>query len=188
MLLNSSIFSPSHLNHIGRYCRSGRLAMAIRRTSVFRLSPATRCSISPEKLVDDGLISASEIEEHPECTDHKVNYGAVTDWKNQLLAHAYESFERSSSIDLRGQFETFCRENASWLDDYAYRSIKGSQGQDPWYRWPDPLKSARAKSIAKCERAVIRTNEGTEILSIPFFSAVGRRKRMRKSQRRQNNR
>ena len=139
--------------------------------------------ISPEKLVEDALVSASEIEDHPEFTDHKVNYGEVNDWKNQLLSRAYHGFHHVTSVDLRGKFETFCQENESWLDDYAlYRSIKGSQGQNAWYRWPVALKRRERKSPASCWRAVIRTNAGRKILSISFLSPVVGCKGIRRSQ------
>ena len=97
--------------------------------------------ISPEKLIEDGLVTADDLADKPDFPSHKVDFGAVYNWKNQLLPLAYEGFHQITSIDFRGKFETFCQENGFWLNDYAlYRSVKASQQQKPWYEWPDRLK------------------------------------------------
>ena len=97
--------------------------------------------ISPEKLAEDDLITADDLADKLDFPAHKVDFGGVYDWKNQLLKKAYAGFHQVASVDLRSEFETFCQENESWLEDYAlYRSIKREQGQKPWFEWPDDLK------------------------------------------------
>src|SRR4051794_37911548 len=97
--------------------------------------------ISPERLAEDGLISTVDLETKPEFPEDKVDFGAVHDWKNDLLLRAYSEFNKNADDDLRIEFEIFCDENGSWLEDYAaYRSIKRSHGQKPWFKWPEPLK------------------------------------------------
>ncbi|MEO6051584.1 MAG: 4-alpha-glucanotransferase [Pyrinomonadaceae bacterium] len=97
--------------------------------------------ISPEKLIEDGLIAEADLEDKPEFTAHKVDFGGVYEWKNRLLPKAYEGFHHITSVDLRGKFEAFCQENEMWLDDYAlYRAIKATQDQKAWYEWPKELK------------------------------------------------
>lgn len=78
----------------------------------------------------------------------KVDYGGVYEWKNTILPKAYRHFQQTTSVDLRGRFETFANENAWWLEDYAaYKAIKTSQEQKPWYEWPDPLKLRIAPAV-----------------------------------------
>jgi 4-alpha-glucanotransferase len=97
--------------------------------------------ISPEKLVDDGLLTEEQIANRPDFPAHKVDFGGVYEWKNKILPEAYKSFQQTTSVDLRGKFETFIQENGWWLDDFAaYRAIKLSQDQKAWYEWPAPLK------------------------------------------------
>ncbi|MEP6849715.1 MAG: 4-alpha-glucanotransferase, partial [Acidobacteriota bacterium] len=97
--------------------------------------------ISPEKLVEDGLLTQEQIDDKPDLANHKVEFGRVYDWKNQLLPKAFESFRHTTSVDLRGRFESFIHENNWWLDDYAlYRSIKAAQDQKAWFDWPTALK------------------------------------------------
>ena len=105
--------------------------------------------ISPEKLVEDGLLTAEQIANRPDFPAHKVDFGGVYEWKNKILPEAYKSFEQTTSVDLRGKFETFTQENNWWLDDFAaYRAIKLSQDQKPWYEWPAPLKLREKGALA----------------------------------------
>jgi len=97
--------------------------------------------ISPELLVDDGFLTTEQITDRPGFQPHKVDYGAVHEWKNRILPLAFEGLHHITSADLRDNFETFIRDNESWLDDYAlYRAIKASQGQKAWYEWDEPLR------------------------------------------------
>jgi len=103
--------------------------------------------ISPEKLIEDGLISKDDLSHKPNFLAEKVEFGKVRTWKTELLGKAYESLRRTNS-GLRGEFETFCRRHQDWLDDYAlYRALKNSQSQRPWYEWPDKLKLHDERTI-----------------------------------------
>src|SRR6478672_851548 len=84
--------------------------------------------ISPERLVDDGLIDRELIDSRPDFPEGRVDYGWVVDWKGQMLRRAYERFQNGGG-DLTHDFDAFCSEQASWLEDYAlYRSLKASRG------------------------------------------------------------
>lgn len=97
--------------------------------------------ISPERLLKDGLIDPETLRNKPTFQGTKIDFGAVYEWKSTILPEANKNFHATTSVDLRGKFERFVQENAAWLDDYAlYKAIKLSQGQKPWYEWPDGLK------------------------------------------------
>ena len=97
--------------------------------------------ISPELLVEDGFLTDEEINDKPDFPIGRVDFGTLYDWKNQILALAYERFRTTTSVDLRGKFETFCQQESAWLDDYAlFRAVKKSQGQKLWLEWEEPLK------------------------------------------------
>jgi 4-alpha-glucanotransferase len=97
--------------------------------------------ISPELLVEDGFLTIDEINQKPDFPIERVDFGKLYDWKNHILALAYEKFRRTTSVDLRGKFETFCQAEAAWLDDYAlFRAVKKSQDQKLWLEWDAPLK------------------------------------------------
>ena len=111
--------------------------------------------ISPDSLLEDGLLDQNFIDERPDFREDRVDYGGVYEWKTKMLATAFENFHRQGE-GLRGELDKFVRENAWWLDDYTlYRSIKVSEGQKPWFEWPTKLKlrnrdelAARAQQLA----------------------------------------
>jgi 4-alpha-glucanotransferase len=97
--------------------------------------------ISPELLVEDGFLQAEEINQKPDFPVGRVDFGKLYDWKNYILALAFERFRTTTSVDLRGKFETFVQTENYWLNDYAlFRAIKKSQGQKLWLEWDEPLK------------------------------------------------
>ena len=96
--------------------------------------------ISPEKLIEEELLTPDQIADVPDLPADRVDYGGVYEWKNKMLSLAFEGFQRRASGDLRNRFESFRKENAWWLDDYAlYKAIK-FRDHSAWYEWPDPLK------------------------------------------------
>jgi len=126
--------------------------------------------ISPEKLLEDGLISRADLAGTSKFNSQKVDFGAVYEWKNRLLPKAYEGFHSVTSVDLRGKFETFCQENEFWLDEYAlYRSIKADQGQRPWYEWPDELKLRDEISLATETERLYNVIQAEKLYQFLFF-------------------
>lgn len=97
--------------------------------------------ISPERLVDDGLLPLEFIESAPEFPSERVDYGMVYEWKRWMLEQANEMFRTAPNPELKNEFETFCAENSWWLDDFAlFRAVKESQWHKPWFEWYEPLK------------------------------------------------
>jgi 4-alpha-glucanotransferase len=102
--------------------------------------------ISPENLLEDGLLGAETLGAVPHFAADKVDFGAVYEWKSEILGKAAERFDAAAS----DAFATFTRENGWWLDDYAlFRAIKADQGQRPWYEWPDGLKLRQADALSE---------------------------------------
>ncbi|MGH7865255.1 MAG: 4-alpha-glucanotransferase, partial [Candidatus Binataceae bacterium] len=73
--------------------------------------------------------------------------------KFDLLARSFDSFQRRASSSERAEFETFCREYQSWLDDYAlFRALKEQFKWRLWESWPDELRRRDAASLASARR------------------------------------
>lgn len=126
--------------------------------------------ISPEKLVEDELLTADQIAAKPEFPNGKVDFGGVYNWKNQLLPQAFESFHHVTSVDLRGKFESFMQDHAWWLDDYAmYRAIKRSRGQRAWYEWDQPLKLRDADALTKAAEGLFGDIQAEKFYQFLFF-------------------
>ena len=84
--------------------------------------------------------------------DH-VDYGRVGEFKLRILARAWNNFQAGAAPFLRGPFETFCHEQAGWLDDYAlYMAIKDAQGGAGWQQWPRELVLRQPEPLERARR------------------------------------
>ncbi|HSO75171.1 MAG TPA: 4-alpha-glucanotransferase, partial [Blastocatellia bacterium] len=57
--------------------------------------------ISPERLVEDGLMSAADLAAAPKFSNDRVEFGPVIEWKNAILARVFENFKRGAGARLR---------------------------------------------------------------------------------------
>ena len=107
-------------------------------------SPYQSCStyagnhylIDLDMLVKSGLLEQQELEGIEWFRrDDKVDFGLQYNNRLKVLRLAYNRFEGGAA------FETFCRENSSWLADFAlFMALKDLFGGKPWYQWEDSLK------------------------------------------------
>ena len=103
--------------------------------------------ISPELLADDGLIDAEDLGGSERFPDDYVDFVGAVPFKERLFDLAYERFVQDGD---RREFETFCREHAWWLDDFAlFSAIRSDLGGLPWSRWPDDLKLRKPEAIRR---------------------------------------
>lgn len=97
--------------------------------------------ISPERLMDDGLLDRSDLEESPVGP---IDYGYAHQLKARLLALAYERFNNTAKTNLRSEFESF-QQRSRWLPDYAlFRALKDEHGGAAWTEWK-PIENARER-------------------------------------------
>lgn len=118
--------------------------------STFALNPAL---VSPDRLVDDGLLSGGDLAGAPLFPDDHVDFGAVNAFKAALLATAFERFEADASSPLRPAFEAFAHREAAWLDDYAlFVALKDAHDGLVWTDWPDPLARREPEALDAARR------------------------------------
>src|SRR6266446_6140056 len=71
--------------------------------------------ISPDGLIEDGLLRPSDCEGYSFSTD-SVDYEAVLAFKRRLLEVALHNFSSGIRADLRPAYEQFRNAQAHWLD------------------------------------------------------------------------
>lgn len=102
--------------------------------------------ISPDQLVEDGLIHPSDLDGRPEFTINKVDYGQVIPWKMDLLQKAFRQHQKSGL--LAREFADFREENQTWLPDFAlFMAMKQAHGLKPWVAWPAALRDRQPQAI-----------------------------------------
>ena len=81
--------------------------------------------ISPELLVDEGLIDRQRLREASRFPRDRVDYGSVIPWKRALLHEAAAEFVARASSERKKAFERFRSAERAWLEPYSlFRSIK----------------------------------------------------------------
>ena len=107
-------------------------------------SPYQSCStfagnhylIDLDMLCEDGLLEKADYEHIDWISEPKrADFGKLYNNRLNVLRKAYARFAGGED------FNTFCRENSSWLPDFAlFMAIKDQQGGKAWYQWEDSLK------------------------------------------------
>jgi 4-alpha-glucanotransferase len=120
--------------------------------------------LSPEWLVEDGLLSAAEARTAAARSSHRVDFDAVARAKEDLLLAAFAGFGSGD-----GELVAFARDNAEWLDDYAlYMALKEEQGGRIWYDWPAAIAQRDARALAACRERLAARVEYHQFLQFLF--------------------
>jgi 4-alpha-glucanotransferase len=107
-----------------------------------------RLLISPQLLVEDGLLSEEDITSGTSFPNEWVDFDAVIPYKRALLRRAFEN-HRQLVDGLGTEIETFRSRNHSWLDDYAlFSALKNAHDGAPWYEWSQPLAWREPDALA----------------------------------------
>lgn len=104
--------------------------------------------ISPELLRQEGWLTADELKIRPDFSDSKVNYETVQEYKATLFAQAFACFFGQKKR--QKEYQTFCREQAFWLDDYVlFAVLKRHFAGAIWNRWPTEFVSRNPAFLNK---------------------------------------
>ncbi len=121
--------------------------------------------VSPERLAALGLLSISDIEHVPQFSHERIEFGRVIEYKNSLLARAFDNFKCTDDSEVCAGFLDFCREEDGWLDDYAlFRALKNEHHGAAWNRW-----SPRLARRDKEEMAAAKEKLRDQILAEKFY-------------------
>jgi 4-alpha-glucanotransferase len=105
--------------------------------------------ISPDALVEDGLLRASDCEGRTFPAEF-VDYEAVATFKRSLIDIAWLNFCRGVRPDLLAAYEEFCISQAHWLDDYALFRVLKTQHNGAYYLdWPAELVQRVPEALAQ---------------------------------------
>ncbi|HEV3447783.1 MAG TPA: 4-alpha-glucanotransferase [Gemmataceae bacterium] len=108
--------------------------------------------VSPDLLVQDGLLKRSDLEGVSFSYEH-VDYGPVIQFKIHLLEHAWDGFQSGAAPGLKGEFDTFAGQEAAWLEDYAlFMALKDAHGGASWLQWEPELVVRQPAALAQARQ------------------------------------
>ena len=113
--------------------------------------------ISPEGLIADGLLQASDAQSH--FSADVVDYDSVIPFKQRLLETAWANFKagqrraRDLAPALAAEYDEFCAVQAHWLEDYAlFRALKEKYQGAYYLEWPAELVQRNPSALAEARR------------------------------------
>jgi 4-alpha-glucanotransferase len=107
--------------------------------------------ISPDLLIEDGLLQTDDCK--GAFSPIAIDYDAVIPFKHGLLERAWKRFQDGARKDLVREFDEFCHERASWLEDYAlFRALKAKYRTASYLEWPNDLVERAPFALAQARR------------------------------------
>jgi 4-alpha-glucanotransferase len=115
-------------------------------------------------LVPLGLLEAAELIPLANLSADRTDYGAIYNLKPRLLEQAYARFKKKKPALPYGDFPAFCRDQAGWLEPYAYfRALKDHFKGLAWWEWP-----LEARDVARAGKSPLRAQLADAIAAYQF--------------------
>ena len=139
--------------------------------SPYQSSSAFACNpllISPELMIEQGLLSGKEIEPIPQFPGEWVDYGKVALWKETLFDLAYERFLQKKDDY---EYEKFCSQNSYWIEDYAlFTALKAHFHGTVWSDWPRELRDRDPEALKSARNELSESIDRTRFLQYLFYN------------------
>ncbi len=115
--------------------------------------------ISPERLVEDGLLDEDDLAPPEQPSGGPVDYLAAWQWKEPRLRRAWRRFRDAPPPAVQRHFERFVAEqaaatgHAAWLEDWlAYTCLARRFEGRSWVDWPAPLRDREPAALKAVRR------------------------------------
>jgi 4-alpha-glucanotransferase len=106
--------------------------------------------VSSTLLLEQNLLTRSDLADRPDFPVDHVDFGPVIEWKLKILDRAFKRFVKKSASPVNTAFIEFCDSEKDWVIDFAlFMAIKEKQGGVSWDNWPEPLRSRVPKALTE---------------------------------------
>ena len=124
-----------------------------------------------DDLADCGLLLPEEYC-HINWGDNpaSIDYGILYEKRFKILRLAYRRFLNNIPED----FDSFCQEQAAWLDDYAlYMTLKSKNGGISWFEWPCEERLRNTEAMMKTRTELREEIVFWQMVQYLFFKQWG---------------
>jgi 4-alpha-glucanotransferase len=122
-------------------------------------------------LEKHSLLTSADIGPLPAFPPEQVDYGTVIPWKLKVLKQAAENFRHGSAgAEFEVSFRSFCRENSSWLEDYAlFMACKDANQSRAWTEWESGLRDRDTQDLERFRGQHRKEIEAHKLWQYEFF-------------------
>jgi 4-alpha-glucanotransferase len=129
--------------------------------------------ISLERLAEEKLLNSEELTPLPlsaEVASNRVDFDRVIPHKTKFLKLAYNRFQQSLTGKQNSEFEQFCQEQSSWLDDYVLfmALLEANQGK-AWNYWDKAIATREPSALKAQSEALHDSIAFHKFLQFKFF-------------------
>jgi 4-alpha-glucanotransferase len=126
--------------------------------------------ISPDGLIEDGLLLKSAVRSMPDFPADRVDYGEVILYKRNLLQQAVKRYKSGANGSRRAAFDAFCHDQAGWLDDFAlFMALKDAHGGGVWNTWEEDIAGRKPEAMRQWSAKLADTIFTHKFLQFLFF-------------------
>lgn len=126
--------------------------------------------IDLDQLVEEGDVDPQDLADTLPFPDDAVDFGPVITFKTAVLKRAARRFREKATGKRRLAFDNFCRDNASWLEDYAlFIALKDIHGGAVWNTWEWELVSRQPATLAAWRERLDKALFAQRYFQFQFF-------------------
>ncbi len=126
--------------------------------------------ISPEKLVEDGLLPRADLQTRPDLPQDRVFYRGAIEFKRTVLEKSFDVFKAAPPDVHREGLRTFRERNAAWLEDYAlFMALKEAHRGQAWTKWEPDLVSRTPQALQEASHRMRERVEFHRYVQYLFF-------------------
>jgi 4-alpha-glucanotransferase len=123
--------------------------------------------LSPELMAQEGLLAEEDIIPDRRLRSKRVDYNSVVAFKRKLFRTAFQRFKQRKD---KSDYEKFCWENTSWLDDFAlFLALKEHFKKRIWSDWPPDVRDRREEALQAMKKTLHEEIERERFLQYVFF-------------------
>jgi 4-alpha-glucanotransferase len=121
-------------------------------------------------LQKQGLLSEKELTNAPSFPEEHVEYERVIDFKRELIGKAAHAFLADGARSNRLAFDTFCRNNSDWLDDYAlFMACKRTYNDAAWVHWDAGIRQRNSAALKEWQAKLSSETQVHKFAQFEFF-------------------
>ena len=126
--------------------------------------------ISPERLIQEGLLQRSDLENLPSFPKGSVDYSQVMAFKEKMLTLAWQRLMERPKCPIFYQWEAFCLDNDDWLNDFAlFTALRKRFRSLNWSEWPKGFRDRRVDDVRSAEKELSKAIKKEKFLQFLFF-------------------
>jgi 4-alpha-glucanotransferase len=96
--------------------------------------------IDLQELCNQGWLTQDDLVDNPVDSISRINYEDVKKYRMNNLLKASEKFILQRNKESKRQYDEFCKEEKSWLEDYAlFQALNQKHEYKEWTSWEDNL-------------------------------------------------